>query len=355
MKIKRYIVRNMHEGFSVIRQDLGPDAIIISSKKVRDEGLLGLFRPKKLEVTAAITKQTEQVEQSQEKEERVMSQKQDRLETELAEMKQMLVNLAATNSSVSVRQDKWEEILLSLEIEPHLAAQLAEKLKQANGETADDMIEQLLAQITPMLDKKKEINNKIIAFVGPTGVGKTTTIAKLAAQYVLHHGQKVALATIDTYRIGAVEQLKTYSEIIGIPIEVAMTPHELKKIITNHSDKDVILVDTAGRSSKNTMQVMELRNFLEQIKPAEVCLVLSCTTRAKDLLRIVEDFRQVDYTSLIFTKVDETETLGSILNIVQHTDLPVRYIANGQNVPDDIEAVEPQRLARLILEAVKDA
>ncbi len=349
MKIKRYVVRNMHEGFTVIRRDLGPEAIIISSKKIREGGLLGIFLPKKLEVTAAVE------DGPRENQVAAVPVKQEKLEKEIAEMKQILSKLVNNGENLPRALEKWHEFLLSREIAPEIAAQLVQNLEHIDTSNTGEVLAQLEQTMIPLLDKEQDINGGVTAFIGPTGVGKTTTIAKLAAQYVLNQGKKVALVTIDTYRIGAVEQLKTYSEIIGIPIEVVMTPKELKTTIENHRDKDVILVDTAGRPSKNTMQILELRGFLEQLKPAEICLVLSCTTRARDLLRIAEDFKQVNYNSLIFTKVDETETLGPIINVVQHTDLPVRYITNGQNVPDDIEEAVPERLVKLILGAVNNA
>ncbi len=343
----------MQDAFTIIRQDLGPDAVIISSKKVRENGLIGLFSPKKLEVTAAVD-ETRQEKPTED----VKDEHSGGLEREVAEMKKLLNKL--TNSSYQEPQPqtlgRWRELLLQMEISNEVVSQLFQDVGDPGQEVSQQQIYgQLTENMITILEKDCSKDSKIITFIGPTGVGKTTTMAKLAAQFSLYLNKKVALVTIDTYRIGAVEQLRTYGEIMGIPIDVVMTPKELKHIVDKHQDKDLILIDTAGRPSKNSAQIRELKGFLEQIEVGETCLVLSSTTRGRDLLKIVEDFKIVGYDSLIFTKVDETEILGPIVDVVSKTDVPVRYITNGQNVPDDIEEATPEKLAKLILGAAHDA
>jgi flagellar biosynthesis protein FlhF len=190
---------------------------------------------------------------------------------------------------------------------------------------------------------------RVLALVGPTGVGKTTTVAKLAAMFALFSNKSVGLITVDTYRIAAVEQLKTYAEIINIPVEVAFTPSEVALALSRLQDKDVVIVDTAGRSQKNGLQMGELKQFLGVAAPTETHLVLSVTTKYRDLLDCLERFREVSYDHLIFTKLDETNCYGSIFNSAIEAKCPVTYLTCGQNVPDDIEEASRERLTELLL------
>lgn len=188
----------------------------------------------------------------------------------------------------------------------------------------------------------------VVALIGPTGVGKTTTIGKLAAGFSIVDKRKVALITADTYRVAAVEQLKTFGEIIGVDVEVAMTPSGLREALLKHTDKELVFIDTAGRSPHHEMHMSELRAFLDKAKPNFTLLVMSATTQLADQLRVFQRFR--DFAShVIFTKLDETECSGSLLNVLQQTTLPVAYVTNGQNVPDDIEIATPERLTYYIL------
>jgi flagellar biosynthesis protein FlhF len=194
---------------------------------------------------------------------------------------------------------------------------------------------------------------KIVALVGPTGVGKTTTIAKLAATFALGRQVKLALLTIDTYRVAAIEQLKTYGDIIGQPVEVALTPQGVKDAFKRHADKDLILIDTAGRSPHNRMHLNELRSFLDAKPQIETHLVLSATTRLSDLKQIVRNFSSTGIERLIFTKTDETAVVGGIISIAHETGLPVSYITTGQSVPDDLLVADARPLSRLLIEELK--
>ena len=190
---------------------------------------------------------------------------------------------------------------------------------------------------------------QIQVFVGPTGVGKTTTLAKLAARYALYQGERVGIITIDHYRIGAVEQLRTYADITGLPLEVVMTPRELRHALDKLSGCQRILIDTAGRSTLNLVHIQELANYLGNLPPAEIFMVISATTKAQDLKLISENFRCMNYNRLIFTKLDETNTYGVLLNGIYLTGLPVIYITTGQSVPDDICLADLDKISSLIL------
>ncbi len=191
----------------------------------------------------------------------------------------------------------------------------------------------------------------VVAVVGPTGVGKTTTIAKLAANMKLREGKSVGLITIDTYRIAAVEQLKTYSEILEIPLTAVTSPEDMRPAIERMSDVELVLIDTAGRSQKDELRIGELRRFIEAAKPNQVHLVLSSTSREEAIREAIRNFSVLGVKHLIFTKLDEAVGLGVILNVLRSVDMRLSYLTNGQSVPADIEAGSAKRVAELILEA----
>lgn len=196
---------------------------------------------------------------------------------------------------------------------------------------------------------------KIIFFIGPTGAGKTTTIAKLASDFKLNKGKSVAMVTADTYRIAAVEQLNTYAGILDVPVSVAYSPSEICGCLNEFSGYDVIFVDTAGRSHKNEEQKDELIELINNVKNGgydadiETFLVLSVTTKYKDLINIADTYKEIDDYRLLFTKLDETVTLGNIINLKCYTGAPLSYTTSGQNVPDDIETIDVQKLAKNLL------
>ncbi len=196
---------------------------------------------------------------------------------------------------------------------------------------------------------------KVIFFVGPTGVGKTTTIAKVASRFKLEQQAKVAFITSDTYRIAAVEQLNTYASIIDSPVSVIYSADELEEAVNTYKDYDLIMVDTAGRSHKSEDQMDELGDMLANTKAlkdnfdVKVYLVLSITTKYKDLVNITERYKDIDDWSIIFTKLDETCALGNILNIRMLTGAALSYTTSGQNVPNDIELINEQSLAKQLL------
>lgn len=188
-----------------------------------------------------------------------------------------------------------------------------------------------------------------VALVGPTGVGKTTTVAKLAADYLLQGGRKLALVTIDIYRIAAAEQLKVYGEIMKVPVEVVLTPQDLQQVWARHRDKELILIDTSGRSPKDAAGLAELESFIGEGSGVENHLVLSATTRDREAAGALKRFSRLPLRSLIFSKVDECESLGGLLNLHLKNNLPVSYLTTGQRVPEDMVLAEPSGVASLIM------
>lgn len=189
----------------------------------------------------------------------------------------------------------------------------------------------------------------IVALVGPTGVGKTTTIAKLAANFRLREQRRVGLITIDTYRIAAVAQLKIYADIIDVPLEVVMTPDQLSEAVARMADREVILIDTAGRSQRDAVKITELQQFFSAVKPHEVHLVLSGTASERVLAETAESFQGVGIDRIIFTKLDEAVGFGVILNCLQRVKARLSYVTTGQDVPDDIAVAEGKAIARMVV------
>lgn len=338
MRVKKYRVRDMQEALALIRRDLGPDAVIISTRRVR-----GIFRfwESSLEVVAAVDDR------------RQPPALESRLERELQEVKGLIYRLARLNrngedTSLPPQVRRWQECLTALEVEDELIGLILQRLEGAEDEVT--ALEERIVDLVAPLYSRVEVA-RVFALVGPTGVGKTTTLAKLAARLSLYQHRRVVLVTIDTYRIGAVEQLRTYAEVMGVPFGVAMTPAELRAILERYPEADHFLVDTVGRPGRRWEEIAELKEFLAVLpSPRDVGLVLSLNTRYRDLVRTAEAFRELGPNLLIFTKLDETDSWGPMLNLVYRLKLPALYVTTGQSVPDDIEHLSPRRLARLLIE-----
>jgi flagellar biosynthesis protein FlhF len=251
--------------------------------------------------------------------------------------------------------------LIDMEVEEDLARELIQKLKehsgQGRGPAADDAAgsKSLLRTIveTNILCAPPIVvtpgRRRVVALVGPTGVGKTTTIAKLAANFRLRDGIRMGLVTVDTYRIAAVEQLRTYAEIIDLPMKVVTTPREMRRALDELAGLDLVLIDTAGRSPRDELKIQELKSLLAEAQVDDVHLVLSLAASAKSLQATAEKFSPAGTTSLILTKLDEAIGMGSLLSATRRIPLPVSYLTTGQDVPDDIEHASAKRIARLAL------
>lgn len=280
----------------------------------------------------------------------------EELQNELAQMKAMLVQVVSKEKTPEDEMS-LQQVLKQQEVESDIiddvVLQLPAEAILADKDTplALDGLTKYLADNVQMADglELKSRKRKIAALLGPTGVGKTTTLAKIAAQCVLEKGISTAFITADTYRISAVEQLKTYADILGLPIAIVYTPDELKEAIQKFRQKQLILIDTAGRSQHNRRQMAELKEFLAVNQNIEKYLVLSATTKNEDAKDIIDKFSVCKPDKVIFTKTDETKSLGIILNILRRKEMRLSYLTNGQSVPDDIVPAEAGKLAELFL------
>jgi flagellar biosynthesis protein FlhF len=249
-----------------------------------------------------------------------------------------------------------EEELRGEEVDSAAVALLLKKLRPAaeGGAKIGELRKLLAESLSGMVKctgalRMKRSGSRIMAVVGPTGVGKTTTIAKLAAMHVLNRRLSVALITTDNFRVGAVEQLKTYAKIMDLPLEVVASSDELASALAKHSDKDLVLIDTAGRSPKDSDRIDELKGFLECHPGIETCLCVSATTRSRELDEIVAVFGGLPVSKLLFTKLDESESYGCIVNAHLRHKLPLSYLTTGQKVPEDIEIATSKKLASLVV------
>jgi flagellar biosynthesis protein FlhF len=248
--------------------------------------------------------------------------------------------------------------LIDAEVDEELAREMIRRLKQAgspeqlaNAAAARvvlrNMVESEIRCAEPI--RATRGRRRVVALVGPTGVGKTTTIAKLAANFRLREGARMGLVTVDTYRIAAVEQLRTYAEIIDLPMKVVTGPREMRRALDELAGLDLVLIDTAGRSPRDDLKIQELKSLLAEAQVDEVHLVLSLVASAKSLASTAEKFAPAGTTAMILTKLDEAAGTGSLLSVARRVPLPISYLTTGQDVPDDIEHAGVRRIARLVL------
>lgn len=344
-----------------IEREYGEKAIVISTQKEEINGPLKWFKKPNTVVTVAIKEEGDTKDKTDEtlaivpqKEETDSYELLMDLKNQMGELHKELGALKSNPPQTIVKQTILQKENLESEVkENKVTTYIRDKLlnlgvrlevcefllAQTEAEDSEDYIRKLYNALEEVLIQKeaKELS-QIIFFIGSTGVGKTTTIAKLTAQYVLEEQKKVVLFTSDTYRIAAVEQLKTYADILGVPIEIIYDENDLPKYIEKWKDMDYILIDTAGRSHKNEEQVTELSALMKKIKEKQIFLTLNANTNAKDVRKIVETYEKVDDTfDLIITKLDETDEMGNVVNINYYAQKPIMYLTNGQNVPADIK------------------
>lgn len=367
MKIKKFVAASMPEAMKQIRADLGSDAVILQSKEIQQGGVLGLFKKKKIEVVAAldpqpipVNRRPETVSSGPPPINHIQPKQIGHQEDVLSEIKHLkkILEQQAKQSETGFLPDYqlMYEYLRDQEVEEQLAKELIESIinKYQNIEqslTPEIVVTQLRDEIENRLHHVSfegiAYDQKVIQFAGPTGVGKTTTLAKIAANCILKDHKRVAFITTDTYRIAAIEQLKTYARILNVPVEVAYTIKDYHEAIKKLSAYDTILVDTAGRNFRDEKYIQELEeNIGLQTK---TYLVLSLTAKPNDIMDIFKQFQHLAIEQVIFTKADETMQYGSMINIALNGQAGIAYVTNGQDVPDDILKPSPELITDYVL------
>ena len=271
------------------------------------------------------------------------------LEAEIAQMKVMLAQALGKDSKKP--EITLKEALKRQDVSEDIINEIANTSMDYLDNTAKWELTSYFNEHIRFSDgvKLNRRSPKIVALVGTTGVGKTTTLAKIAAKFVLEQGIGAALITADTYRISAVEQLKTYSDILGLPIDIVYTPQELALAIDSHKDKELILIDTAGRSQYSDAQMRELQEFLKVNSRIEKHLVISASVKLNDAKEIIKKFSVVTPEKIIITKIDETSNFGTVINLLRRERYPLSYMTTGQSVPDDIENGNSENLANILI------
>ncbi|WP_453996917.1 flagellar biosynthesis protein FlhF [Bacillus nitroreducens] len=385
MKVKKFIASSMPEAMQLIRTELGSEAVILNSKVVQTPGFFGLFRKKNFEVIAAIDSEFTRNQKMQIKEKdkhapntelkneavepiaqkpviknetKVTNNTSEEISKEIQELKAAMKELSSDLNPYTGPLQEINQLLHEQEIDPtirkELMSSLLEKWYQSSKEASFKEVKEwtktiLLSRISELDYGGVTYHKKYINVVGPTGVGKTTTIAKIAADCMLKDNKSIAFITTDTFRIAAIEQLKTYAKILGAPVEVCYSFDDFKQAKDKYKDYDVVFIDTAGRNFRNAKYVDDLNNLIQFSSDMETFLVLSLTSKMSDMKAIYEQFSKIDINKFIFTKVDETTNFGAMMNLIVDSEVGVAYLTNGQNVPDDIVVATPNLIANTIL------
>lgn len=362
MNIKKFIAKNAQEAIKLVKQEMGEEAVILKTRTLPPSGN-GIERSKRrIEVTAAIDYDAPVVKQS----DSISGQKTLlKVERELREIRNALLCADAEsilnpeflfNRELRDRYKNFKIFGLKPEIIRALMDE-SQKPPQEKPKTSSRLLQESLFQVLTNIkvDEKSNIRErKIYSFIGPTGVGKTTTLAKLAALSAIQRGFKSALITFDTFRIAAAAQLETYARIMGLPLEIAVSSNDLQRAIRKHHDCDRIFIDTAGRSPNKDEDITELRKFFKIQEEIHPFLVLSATTQYQDMINIEKRFSSLSFKSYIFTKLDETNDVSTMINFLISRQKPISYLTTGQQVPEDIEIASRKKLAAFLLAGMRE-
>ncbi len=413
MIIKKYKAASEKDAILLAKEDLGPEAIVMNVKTIKPSGLMRLFKKTRVELTAAIddTVEAEKKEAPKEasketpaadsqvgtpdslfgqafagKEDHFTQEAQNAIEEKINSIARLLEQQMSAaekeeKNGEPETSDKETEKKENIKEEQKTEGKVVSLIKKqlTDAEVSEQHINEILDEISEK-DEKQPIDNtlasvyqkivlklgkidpivpteekpKVLFFVGNTGVGKTTTIAKLASKLVIEEKMKIAIFSVDTYRIAAIDQIKTYASILKVPFEVIYTPDDMKNKLERFSEYDFVLVDTAGRSHKNEEQKKDLDAIIRSAdgNEKEIFLVLSATVKYGDLLKIATSYGELFDYKIIFTKMDETTGEGSLLNLKLDTGKDLSYVTWGQNVPEDIGLVNPQVIAKKLLGGV---
>jgi flagellar biosynthesis protein FlhF len=377
MLVKTYHAKDMQQAMDTVIRELGSDAVILNSRKIRKKGLKNLFRKPILEVMVAydpadvpavkklnVSNNTGSVDKAAKAKPAALGSEQlERLDRRIDSIDSMLSDFIDKFSFVKreITYDYPEELqdllikMIDNQVREELAHSFAKQteqiLRKQSDSSAAEILEHLvleqLGRPEPILHKK--FTQKVILVLGPTGVGKTTSIVKLAADFAVKKKKKVGIINTDTYRIGAQEQLQTYADILDVPLQVIYWVDELEAVLESMSDRDIIFVDTAGKRPGDEQHRDDVLRMVQVLKPEDTLLCLSASTGFAAIKEIVDTYGFVDNYRLLITKLDETKYRGSILNLSWYSQNPLAYVTTGQTVPDDIEIVNVESIANQIL------
>ncbi|MEQ8847920.1 AAA family ATPase [Botrimarina sp.] len=345
MHIKTFRARSMRDALAMVRAEFGPGASILHTREVAPGGIARVWRAPMVEV-AATPDRAPLAEQASRAARAVAAPVAARGG---AARKSEAPRPARTADSAAAGAASIYAKLIAADFSGEFARGVVRGLPAAGaGEAAlCDAIGQLLPVAGPIGLQRG--GRRVAALIGPTGVGKTTTLAKLAANFRVREGRRVGLVTVDTYRVAAVEQLRTYAQIVDLPMEVVADAAQMRAALERLSGVELVLIDTAGRSPRDSAQIDELRRLLAAAEPDETHLVASVTAGPHALRDTLARFAAVGPTRVLLTKFDEAPTTGHIAAPLAECGLPVSYLTDGQNVPEDIAVAEPTGLARRLL------
>ncbi|MCI9200877.1 MAG: flagellar biosynthesis protein FlhF [Lachnospiraceae bacterium] len=390
MIIKKFQGKTENDAIEAAKKEMGNNIVTMNVRSVKRKGILRFFLKDLVEVTVALEEENEKYKpiKKEEKKETIpvvpvrravpeevkgerrdnalLEEKLDNLHSLLEQQLQKPEEEKAEEEEEEKPPSEFEKLMkllyntmLDNEVDEKYANQIIDEMEKSAKPNMpfDYALTNVYQKMVLKFGKPEGISpaengTKVIFFIGPTGVGKTTTIAKLASFYIVDEKKKVALITSDTYRIAAAEQLRTYAGILEVPFRVVYSPEEIQQSLGIFSGYDYIFIDTSGHSYQNEEQKQSMSRIVHSIDgeaETEVYLVLSATTKYKDLLKIVDAYSEITEFKLIFTKLDETSSLGNLLNIKLYTGTALSYITCGQNVPDDFCVFSPQDAVRQLL------
>ncbi|MBZ0182637.1 MAG: flagellar biosynthesis protein FlhF [Melioribacteraceae bacterium] len=370
MQIKKFRAASLKDAISLMKEQLGEEAVVLSTKVY--EGDLKLGKKKEFEITAGFDDEPKTKDFLIDDNEPISFPNSSKnFETELKKLTNKIYG--AANQTKDKKPEKeiisaeklknkkafsdFQEVIDILkykEVDDLLINTIVNQLKKysmfLNKENIDNYVLSTISSMIPTSEFKitKGKTPKTIALIGPTGVGKTTCIAKLAVISKILHNLDIGLISIDTYRLGALDQLKIFAEVSNIDFLVAYEPSEMKSLMQKLKKKDLVFIDTVGRSQKNTSLLKGINDYLNEVNIDEKYLVMSTTSTTKNMIDVADKFKSIKYDGFVFTKIDEAVTYGNILNVVNKFNTPIKYLTNGQVIPDDIIAADPDFIANLI-------
>jgi flagellar biosynthesis protein FlhF len=352
--IRTFRAASVQDALTLVRRELGPDALILGQREVRKRRFPWQRATVETELTAGVG--PHRLDERQESRDRSQEREMGRNADSRTHHSPLITHHSPTHHSpLTPGPDPFRLYtrLIEQDVDEDDAREIIAELRRRGSPSRHpgNPLATVVQEMLPCLGGIRLVpgRQRVVALVGATGVGKTTTVAKLAANFRLHEQRRVGLITVDTYRVAAIDQLRTYAELIDVSMRVVNSPREMQQAMDDLAAMDLVLIDTAGRSPQDELRIQELRGFLQAARADEVHLVLSLTAGRRNLALTAEKFQRVGPTAVLLTKLDEAPGAGAVLSAVRRARLPVSYITTGQDVPDDIEAADPVRLAQLIL------